>query len=312
MSKHYSVMLTEVIEALNINPNGIYVDGTLGRAGHTKAILEKLKDGYMYCFDKDETAIQESKEILKDYLDKVKFIHKDFSYIKEILINDGINEIDGFLLDLGVSSPQFDDETRGFSYRFDSRLDMRMDQSQKLSAYEVVNNYSFNDLVRILYQYGEEKNAKLIVRGIEKARNIKPIETTFDLVEVIKKSLPMKVLSKKGHPAKQTFQAIRIEVNNELEPLETSIENACKMLKVNGRGVILTFHSLEDRITKYVFNKLSTAPFVDSKIPLLPSQMEQASYRLVNKKPIIANKEELEENNRSHSAKLRSIERIRG
>lgn len=312
MSKHYSVMLTEVIEALNINPNGIYVDGTLGRAGHTKAILEKLKDGYMYCFDKDETAIQESKEILKDYLDKVKFIHKDFSYIKETLINDGINEIDGFLLDLGVSSPQFDDETRGFSYRFDSRLDMRMDQSQKLSAYEVVNNYSFNDLVRILYQYGEEKNAKLIVRGIEKARNIKPIETTFDLVEVIKKSLPMKVLSKKGHPAKQTFQAIRIEVNNELEPLETSIENACKVLKVNGRGVILTFHSLEDRITKYVFNKLSTAPFVDSKIPLLPSQMEQASYRLVNKKPIIANKEELEENNRSHSAKLRSIERIRG
>ena len=189
---------------------------------------------------------------------------------------------------------------------------MRMDQSQKLSAYEVVNNYSFNDLVRILYQYGEEKNAKLIVRGIEKARNIKPIETTFDLVEVIKKSLPMKVLSKKGHPAKQTFQAIRIEVNNELEPLETSIENACKMLKVSGRGVILTFHSLEDRITKYVFNKLSTAPFVDSKIPLLPSQMEQASYRLVYKKPIIANKEELEENNRSHSAKLRSIERIRG
>ena len=199
MSKHYSVMLTEVIEALNINPNGIYVDGTLGRAGHTKAILEKLKDGYMYCFDKDETAIQESKEILKDYLDKVKFIHKDFSYIKEILINDGINEIDGFLLDLGVSSPQFDDETRGFSYRFDSRLDMRMDQSQKLSAYEVVNNYSFNDLVRILYQYGEEKNAKLIVRGIEKARNIKPIETTFDLVEVIKKSLPMKVILQNKH-----------------------------------------------------------------------------------------------------------------
>ena len=309
MIKHYSVMLNEVIEALDIKPNGIYVDGTLGRAGHTKAILERLDNGFVYCFDKDETAINESKIILKDYLDKVKFINQDFKTAKQILSDDGINEIDGFLLDLGVSSPQFDEKERGFSYRYDSRLDMRMNQKQSLSAYEVVNNYEFNDLVRILYQYGEEKNAKLIARGIEKHR---PIETTLELVEVIKKSLPNKVLKKKGHPAKQTFQAIRIEVNNELQPLEESILNLCKLLKVNGRGVILTFHSLEDRIVKNVFKELSSVPFIDKNIPVLPTDIEKPSYKLVNKKPIVASKEELEENNRSHSAKLRSIERIRG
>lgn len=307
--KHYSVMLNEVLDALKINPNGIYVDGTLGRAGHTKAILEKLENGFMYCFDKDINAIEESKIILKDYLDKVKLINKDFSNVKEVLSNEGIDEIDGFLLDLGVSSPQFDDKDRGFSYRFDSRLDMRMNQNQKLSAYEVVNEYEFNDLVRILYQYGEESNAKLIARGIEKHR---PIETTLQLVEVIKKSLPNKVLKKKGHPAKQTFQAIRIEVNNELEPLEENILSLCKLLKVNGRGAILTFHSLEDRIVKNVFKDLSSEPYIDKKIPVLPTQMEQASYRLINKKPIVASYEELEENNRSHSAKLRIIERVRG
>ncbi|HCY07209.1 MAG TPA: 16S rRNA (cytosine(1402)-N(4))-methyltransferase [Erysipelotrichaceae bacterium] len=309
MIKHYSVMLNEVIEALDIKPNGIYVDGTLGRAGHTKAILERLDNGFVYCFDKDETAINESKIILKDYLDKVKFINQDFKTAKQILSDDGINEIDGFLLDLGVSSPQFDEKERGFSYRYDSRLDMRMNQKQSLSAYEVVNNYEFNDLVRILYQYGEEKNAKLIVRGIEKHR---PIETTLELVEVIKKSLPNKVLKKKGHPAKQTFQAIRIEVNNELQPLGESILNLCKLLKVSGRGVILTFHSLEDRIVKNVFKELSSVPFIDKNIPVLPTDIEKPSYKLVNKKPIVASKVELEENNRSHSAKLRSIERIRG
>ncbi len=312
MIKHYSVMLNEVIDSLNIKEDGIYVDGTLGRGGHTKAILQKLTTGCMYCFDKDIKAIEETKEILKDYLDKVTFIHDDFDKAYKILKEKNINEIDGFLLDLGVSSPQFDDSERGFSYRFNARLDMRMDQSQSLSAYEVVNQYTFSELMRILYEYGEESNAKLIARGIEKARLIKPIETTFELVDVIKKSLPMKVLSKKGHPAKQTFQAIRIEVNNELSQLSQSVYDLCELLKVNGRGSILTFHSLEDRIVKNVFKDLSTAPFVNTKIPLLPSQMEQASYSLVNKKPIIATKEELEENNRSHSAKLRIIERVKG
>ncbi|NLC96437.1 MAG: 16S rRNA (cytosine(1402)-N(4))-methyltransferase RsmH [Erysipelotrichaceae bacterium] len=312
MSEHYSVMLKETIELLNINPKGVYVDGTLGRGGHSKSILNKLTTGSMICFDKDEDAINLSKDILVDYKEKIKFIHEDFIKAKEILNNEQIYEIDGFLLDLGVSSPQFDKGERGFSYRFDSRLDMRMDKRQKLTAYEVVNNYTFNQLVVMLLKYGEERNAKLIARGIEKQRLLKPIETTFELVDVIKKSLPNKVLSKKGHPAKQTFQAIRIEVNDELDCLDESILNLCSLLKVGGRGVIITFHSLEDRIVKNVFNKLSTAPFVNSKIPLLPSQMEQADYRVINKKPLTASKEELEVNNRSHSAKLRCIEKIRG
>lgn len=303
--KHYSVMLNETIDLLNIKEDGIYVDGTLGRAGHSKEIVKRLKNGRLYCFDKDLDAINESKEILKDYLDKVTFIHDSFENIGKY-----IKEIDGFLLDLGVSSPQFDDGERGFSYRFNARLDMRMDKTQELDAYKVINEYSFNSLVNILYKYGEEKNAKLIARGIEKSRLNKPIETTFELVDVIKKSLPMKVLNKKGHPAKQTFQAIRIEVNNEIEVLEKSIEDACKLLNINGRGVVITFHSLEDRIVKTLFNKLSTVEKIDKRIPLLPNEIESADYILLNKKPIIASEKELEENNRSHSAKLRGLERI--
>ncbi len=303
--KHYSVMLNETIDLLNIKEDGIYVDGTLGRAGHSKEIVKRLKNGRLYCFDKDLDAINESKEILKDYLDKVTFIHDSFENIGKY-----IKEIDGFLLDLGVSSPQFDDGERGFSYRFNARLDMRMDKTQELDAYKVINEYSFNSLVNILYKYGEEKNAKLIARGIEKSRLNKPIETTFELVDVIKKSLPMKVLNKKGHPAKQTFQAIRIEVNNEIEVLEKSIEDACKLLNINGRGVVITFHSLEDRIVKILFNKLSTVKKIDKRIPLLPNEIESADYILLNKKPIIASEKELEENNRSHSAKLRGLERI--
>lgn len=303
--KHYSVMLNETIDLLNIKEDGIYVDGTLGRAGHSKEIVKRLKNGRLYCFDKDLDAINESKEILKDYLDKVTFIHDSFENIGKY-----IKEIDGFLLDLGVSSPQFDDGERGFSYRFNARLDMRMDKTQELDAYKVINEYSFNSLVNILYKYGEEKNAKLIARGIEKSRLNKPIETTFELVDVIKKSLPMKVLNKKGHPAKQTFQAIRIEVNNEIEVLEKSIEDACKLLNINGRGVVITFHSLEDRIVKILFNKLSTVKKIDKRIPVLPNEIEPADYILLNKKPIIASEKELEENNRSHSAKLRGLERI--
>lgn len=303
--KHYSVMLNETIDLLNIKEDGIYVDGTLGRAGHSKEIVKRLKNGRLYCFDKDLDAINESKKILKDYLDKVTFIHDSFENIGKY-----IKEIDGFLLDLGVSSPQFDDGERGFSYRFNARLDMRMDKTQELDAYKVINEYSFNSLVNILYKYGEEKNAKLIARGIEKSRLNKPIETTFELVDVIKKSLPMKVLNKKGHPAKQTFQAIRIEVNNEIEVLEKSIEDACKLLNINGRGVVITFHSLEDRIVKTLFNKLSTVEKIDKRIPLLPNEIESADYILLNKKPIVASEKELEENNRSHSAKLRGLERI--
>lgn len=304
--KHYSVMLNEMIEMIDVQENGIYVDGTLGRAGHSLKIAEKLKSGKLYCFDKDEEAIEESKLVLKDYLDKVIFIHDSFENADKY-----VKEIDGFILDLGVSSPQFDDGDRGFSYRYDARLDMRMDKSQKLSAYEVVNEYSYSHLVGILFKYGEEKNAKLIARGIEKQRLVKPIETTFELVDTIKKSLPMKVLSKKGHPAKQTFQAIRIEVNNEIDMLEASVRKFCELLKVNGKGAILTFHSLEDRIVKNVFNSLAKVQDTDKRIPVLPNQIKLSNYILLNKKPIVASNKELEENNRSHSAKLRGIERVK-
>ncbi len=308
---HYSVLLKECIDNLNIQPDGIYVDGTLGRAGHSIEIAKKLNNGTLYGFDKDQTALEQSRIVLKDVIDKCILIHSDFSKIKEKLLEKGIDQVDGILLDIGVSSPQFDDAARGFSYRFDARLDMRMDQSQDLSAYEVVNTYSYHDLVRIFFQYGEEKFSKQIARKIEKAREDKPITTTFELVDIIKSALPSKILNKKGHPAKQVFQALRIEVNDELNALKEVIAKAIELLAVDGRLCIITFHSLEDRIVKEMFNSYCKEESVDKRIPLLPSEIKQADYKLVNKKPIIASKEELEENNRSHSAKLRVIERVR-
>ena len=307
--EHYSVLLEETISGLDIKPDGIYVDGTLGRGSHSNILASKLKNGHLYAFDKDQTAIEESKEVLAEYLDKVTFIHADFRNMKEELESRGVTKVNGIMLDLGVSSPQFDDPERGFSYRFDAKLDMRMDPDQQLSAWEVVNNYTYEQLVSILYRYGEEKFAKQIARSIEKNR---PINTTFELVDVIKKALPMKVLNKKGHPAKQTFQALRIEVNGELDALQECLEEALDLLDTGGRCAIITFHSLEDRMVKECFSKMSTAPFVDKRIPLLPSQMEPASFCLVNRKPITASEEELNENHRSHSAKLRIIERVKG
>lgn len=308
--EHYSVMLQESIEALNINPEGIYVDCTLGRAGHSKEICKHLSTGRLIAFDKDVDAIAKSKIVLAEYKDKVTIIHSDFKNLKQNLEDLGIHEIDGFLMDLGVSSPQFDDEARGFSYRFNSRLDMRMDQTQELDAYKVVNEYEFKDLVYVLNSYGEEKFAKQIARAIEKNRAIKPIETTFELVDVIKSALPAKVLSKKGHPAKQTFQAIRIEVNQELTALKKGLEDALGMLKCDGVGAVITFHSLEDRIVKQTFNSLCKVEVVDKRIPLRASELPKADYVLVNKKPVMASQNELEENNRSHSAKLRVIKRV--
>ena len=216
------------------------------------------------------------------------------------------------MMDLGVSSPQFDDSQRGFSYRFDARLDMRMNQEQDLDAEKVVNTYSEQELTRILKEYGEERYAYAIAKAIVKKRTIQPIKTTFELVDVIKSAFPAKELRKKGHPAKQTFQAIRIEVNNELGALQKGIEEALDLLDVNGRCAIITFHSLEDRIVKNTFKDYSSAPFVEPRIPLKAEQMEQASFQLINRKPILATQEELDENHRSHSAKLRVIERIKG
>ena len=310
MMKHYSVMLNECIDMLDIKPDGIYVDGTLGRAGHSEQILKKLTTGHLYVFDLDIQAINESKIKLAQYIDKVTFIHDNYANIKDRLSEYNIFKIDGLLLDLGVSSPQFDDPERGFSYRFDSKLDMRMNQEQVVSAYDVINNYDYHDLVRILFKYGEEKNAKLIARKIEKIRMDQPITTTFELVDVIKKALPSKVLSKKGHPCKKSFQAIRIEVNKELDSLEQVLDSIEDILNINGVVSIITFHSLEDRIVKEYFKELSTVKQIDKKIPLLPNEIKQANYKLINKNIIIATDHELEENSRSQSAKLRGIRRI--
>lgn len=307
--KHVSVLLHETVDLLNVKPDGIYVDGTLGRGGHAGLLISKLETGHLYAFDKDETAIEESKINLKDHLDKVTFIHDDFRHMKEALHERGIEAVDGVMMDLGVSSPQFDDPTRGFSYRYDARLDMRMDQSQTLDAWQIVNSYEYAALVRILQQYGEERYAKQIARAIERKRQEHSIDTTFELVDVIRSALPERVLHGKGHPAKQTFQALRIEVNDELGALQRGLEEACSLLKSGGRCAVITFHSLEDRMVKTAFRNLSSAPFVEPKLPVKQSQMEQASFLLVTRKPVVADEGELEENHRAHSAKLRVIEK---
>ncbi len=311
MMKHTSVLLQECIDSLVIKPNGIYVDGTLGRAGHSSEILKRIPKGHLYCFDKDQQAILESEGRLAAVSSNFTIIHAGFKNLKCELQNRGVDGIDGLLLDLGVSSPQFDEASRGFSYRYDAPLDMRMDQSQPLSAYEVVNTYEFNELMRIFYRYGEDSFAKQVARKIEQARSVKPIETTFELVDIIKSAYPSKVLNSKGHPAKKIFQAIRIEVNDELSELETVLEDALAMLKTGGRVAVISFHSLEDRIVKETFVRMSSQPKIDKRIPLLPGQLEDAPYRLVTKKPILAGEAELKENNRSHSAKLRVIERVK-
>lgn len=306
---HYSVMLKEVIDNLNLKDTGIYVDATLGYAGHTGEILKRVKRGFIFAFDQDINAINYSKEKLSQIGSNFLLIKSNFLYMKEELAKQNINSVDGIVFDLGVSSPQLDTKERGFSYHFDSRLDMRMDLDNPLSAYEVVNNYSESDLTRIISTYGEEKHAKSIAKNIVKARNIKPIETTLELVDVIKKSMPYKDTINK-HPAKKTFQAIRIEVNHELDILETSLKNALSLLNVGGRMVVITFHSLEDRIVKQVFKEVSSVDPVVASLPVIPDAY-QPDFKLVTDKVILPSKEELEENNRSHSSKLRVIERIK-
>ena len=310
MSGHVSVLLAEAIDGLAIKPNGIYVDLTLGRAGHSKQILSRLKDGWLYGFDLDATAIAESQATLSQISDRFTLIHSSFASLKEELAKRGVTQVDGILADLGVSSPQFDDPSRGFSYRYDSRLDMRMDVSAPLSAYEVINSYSPKELLRVLYDYGEEPDAKAIVKTIVKARESHPIETTGQLVELIKASKSMKTLAKKGHPAKQTFQALRIEVNGEAKALETMLQDAPELLSVGGRLAIITFMSLDDRATKRRFQELSTVEVSRHDIALRPEDLPSPEFELVHKKPILPSEEELKDNPRSASAKLRILERI--
>ena len=311
MSKHIPVLLNETIEGLNIKPDGIYVDLTLGRGGHSKEILKRLTTGRLISFDKDEAAIKESQENLKEFSTKFIGIHDDFRNFRKNLDDLKIDKIDGIIADLGVSSPQFDDVSRGFSYKDDARLDMRMDQRQEFSAFELVNTYSLNELTRVFREYGEDKFSYQIARKIVENRAKKPIETTSELVEIIKASKPQKELMKKGHPAKQIFQAIRIEVNDELGALKIALKDSLESLKVGGRACFITFHSLEDRLVKNAFNEVSKVEGTRHNVFSLPTEKDLPDYRLVNNKVIIASEKELEINPRSKSAKLRIIERIK-
>ncbi|MDY2574480.1 MAG: 16S rRNA (cytosine(1402)-N(4))-methyltransferase RsmH [Bacilli bacterium] len=304
--KHIPVLLNETIQGLNIKPDGIYVDGTLGRGGHSSEVLKRLTSGHLFCFDQDKQAIDESYDRLKAISSSFTLIHDNFKNMNARLKEYGVNKVDGIMLDLGVSSAQFDESDRGFSYRYDARLDMRMNRSSKLSAYDVVNSYSLSSLTKVIRDYGEEKFAYQIARQIVKRREIRPLETTFELVEAIKSALPQKVLSKVGHPAKQTFQAIRIEVNDELNILKETLENITSLLNEGGRLCVITFNSLEDRIVKEHFNKLTKQESVSRN---LPSKEVELDFMLVNKKVIVASEEELQQNNRAKSAKLRIIER---
>lgn len=305
--EHVSVLLNEAIEMLDVKKDGIYVDCTLGRGGHSREILKHCPEGHLYCFDLDQNAINESTPRLKEIGSNFTCIHAPFEQLGTILDQYHIDQVDGILMDLGVSSPQFDDGTRGFSYREDARLDMRMDQEASLSAYEVVNTYSLEQLTEIFKAYGEEPFAYKIAKEIVTDREIAPIQTTFQLVDTIKKALPNAVLKKKGHPAKRVFQAIRIEVNHELSQLQTVLIEGLKRLKPKGRMVVITFHSLEDRIVKNAFKDVAVAKKVDKRIPQIG--VEKLEYHLLTRKPVTASVEELKNNPRSHSAKLRGIER---
>lgn len=304
---HKTVLLNEAIDNLNLKEDGIYVDATLGFGGHSGLILKRLRRGFLFAFDQDEMAIDYSSKKLSEIGNNFEIIKSNFSNLKEELEKRGITKIDGIVFDLGVSSPQLDIPDRGFSYHSDAKLDMRMDTSKSFSAYNVVNEYSYDELVRILREYGEEKYSTSIAKNIIKRREEKKIETTLELVDVIKNSMPMKAM-RDSHPARKTFQAIRIEVNNELEVLKVALKSALEMLNVDGRISVITFHSLEDRIVKETFKKYSEVDHNLSKLPFIPLEYLPKYKIIANISP---SKEEIEENNRSRSARLRVIERIK-
>lgn len=311
--KHVTVLLNEAVAGLNIRPDGTYVDATLGGGGHSSAILNQLTTGRLYSFDQDQTAIRYNQQHLKKFIDDGRsiLIEDNFRNLGTALAKNGVKSVDGIVYDLGVSSPQFDDAQRGFSYKLDAPLDMRMNQQQALSAMNVVNEWPYEKMVKILYRYGEERFAKQIARKIERRRESKPIKTTFELVDVIKEAIPAAARRHGGHPAKKTFQAIRIAVNDELGALEDSLEQALELLNVGGRISVITFQSLEDRLVKTMFHeKVSLADELPPGLPVIPPEM-QPKFKLINKKPILPSQEELANNHRAHSAKLRIIERIK-
>lgn len=304
MSEHITVLKEEAVDALNIKDDGIYVDATLGGGGHSSLILSKLKKGHLYSFDQDDYAISRAKEKLDTVGNNYTIIKSNFVNLKERLNELGVYHIDGILYDLGVSSFQFDMEERGFSYRLDGPLDMRMNQNQELSAKTIVNEWPVSKLIEIFYRYGEEKFAKQIAFQIDKVRHEKEISTTFELVDIIKSALPQKVLKQKGHPAKQVFQALRVAVNDELTVFEKSLLDALDMLNSDGRAVVITFQSLEDRICKSIFKEKSTLDIPEG-LPVIIK--DEAPFELISRKPILPSEEELNNNNRSHSAKMRIL-----
>ncbi|MBE6147599.1 MAG: 16S rRNA (cytosine(1402)-N(4))-methyltransferase RsmH [Firmicutes bacterium] len=306
---HISVLLEESIKSLEIKENGIYVDCTLGYAGHSSEILKRIKSGHLFAFDQDREAIRYSTNKLSGIASNFTIIKSNFKHLKTCLKEQQVEEVDGILFDLGVSSPQLDEASRGFSYHNDAPLDMRMDQENPFSAYDVVNTYSESELARIFFQYGEEKYAKSIAKNIVRYREEKNIETTLELVEIIKSSMPEKAKRDK-HPARKVFQAIRIEVNHELEILEETMKDALSMLKVGGVLSVITFHSLEDRIIKNIFKEFTTVDEMVKGLPNIPDNY-LPDFELVTSKAIIPSEKELEVNNRSRSSKLRVIKRIK-
>lgn len=308
---HLPVMLEECIEALNIKEGGVYVDCTTGGAGHSSKIAERLfgTSGRLICLDRDEEAIAAASKRLSPYSDNVTIVRSNFSEVGEVVRALGIEKIDGALIDLGASSHQFDSPERGFSYRFSGRLDMRMDNRDKLTAYDIVNNFSENDIKKIIFDYGEERFAPKIASEIVRERAISPIETTDKLVEIIRNAIPLKAQREGGHPAKRTFQALRIAVNNELDIIAPTLETLCSLLNKEGRIAVLTFHSLEDRIVKQTFTELSNPCTCPASFPVCVCG-KKASIKTLGKKPMLPSKEELEINTRSHSAKLRVAEKL--
>ena len=310
MFKHYSVLLTESILGLDIKPDGIYVDATMGGGGHSSEILKRLTTGHLYAFDQDESAIDAASKRLAAISNNFTIVRNNFVHLKAELAPRGITKIDGIIFDLGVSSPQLDDAHRGFSFHQDAPLDMRMDSSAELTAREVVNTWEFNDLLRIFSRYGEEKFSKQVARKIESRRFVAPIETTLELVEIIKDAIPAACRRTGGHPAKRIFQAIRIAVNDELGVFEKALEAALEILKVDGRVAVITFHSLEDRIAKQMFAEASKEDDAYRGMPFVPEEY-LPKFEVITKKPVMPSVVELEENKRSRSAKLRIARRIR-
>lgn len=306
---HRPVLLRECIEGLRIRPDGIYVDGTLGRGGHSKEIARRLAFGRLICIDRDQAALDGGRRVLEEFSDRTTFVHANFQDMDTVLAGLGVSQVSGVLLDLGVSSPQLDDGTRGFSYQTDAPLDMRMDRTAELNAYQVVNSWSREELKRILYQYGEERYAPSIAEKIIRRREEKPIKTTLELVEIIKSAMPGAALREKQHPAKRSFQAIRIAVNDELTAVSRGVTAAERLLEPGGRMAVISFHSLEDRIVKNTMKELAEGCICPPDFPVCVCG-RTPKLRLVTRKPIIPGEEELRENPRARSAKLRVAEKI--